>query len=260
MMDGAQEEARNCGLKMTSTIIDRRGENFSEQLDALIYDKTIGIILLGTELSDDDLEPFKKAVCPVQIIDYWPANQDFNGVLINNSDSARMAVEYLAQKGHNKIGYLRGNVRIKAFRSREVGYMIGLQKAELKKEDKYTFTLSTQMDGAYKDMLDYLDKKSELPTAFFSDNDMIAFGVIKALQDRGIRVPEDISIIGFDDLPYCKIVSPRLTTIHVAVKEMGAEAVHRLKHLIDNPDAPNYKIQICTKLIERESVRDLNKK
>ena len=86
------------------------------------------------------------------------------------------------------------------------------------------------MDGAYKDMKEYLAKGAKMPTAFFADDDMIALGCIKAFQEAGYRVPEDISVASFDDLPFCEISSPRLTTIKVFKYEMGQIAVRRLSH------------------------------
>ena len=258
MMDGAEREARGCGLDMSVTMIDQRVAGYREQISQIVRDKTTAAILLGTELSDEDLKPFEQALCPILVLDYWPSEMQFDGVLINNADSARMAVSYLVKKGHREIGYLRGSVRIKAFRSRAVGYQVGLSKAGLVPEKKYSYTLSTTMDGAYRDMARLLEArvrdKADLPTAFFADDDMIAFGAMKALEEKGYRIPEDVSIIGFDDLPYCEIVSPRLTTIRVSKQEMGAVAVSRLKQIITNPGTPHLKIQVCTQLIERDSV------
>ena len=96
-----------------------------------------------------------------------------------------------------------------------------------------------------------------MPTAFFADNDMIALGCIKAFQEFGYRVPEDISVIGFDDLPFCEISSPRLTTIKVFKYEMGQLAVRRVIELMKNGGKINTKTQICTEFVERDSVADL---
>ena len=93
-----------------------------------------------------------------------------------------------------------------------------------------------------------------LPEALLADNDIIALGAMKAMQDHGIRIPEDVSIIGFDDLPFCSITTPSLTTIHVYKQEMGRTAVRRLLELIRNGDRFVTKSQICTEFVERGSV------
>lgn len=189
------------------------------------------------------------------MLDYWAGDMSFNGVLINNADSSRKAVEYLIQKGHKEIGYLRGSFRIKAFRSRAVGYGTAMQKANLPVKNENTVTLPTTLNGAYQEMLKYLQKKSKLPTAYFADNDMIALGAMKALQEMGYRVPEDVSLVGFDDLPFSEISSPALTTLRVPKQEMGKLAVRRVIDMIKkDDDQVNTKIQVCTKFIERNSV------
>jgi LacI family transcriptional regulator len=184
----------------------------------------------------------------------------FNGVLINNADSARTAVEYLIDKGHRRIGYLRGAFRIKAFRSRETGFRVALQGAGIPVDENMVVTLSTTMDGAYRDMKKYLADAPVLPTAFFADNDMVALGAMKAMEEAGIRIPDQVSIIGFDDLPFCEIVSPRLSTIRVSKQEMGQVAVRRVMEIAQDPEGSKLKIQLCTQFVERDSVRKITEK
>ncbi len=256
MIDGVEKECRNCGLDLMICNLDKRSLDFEEQVQELIHNPSCAVILLGTELAEEDLLPFKEADCPFLILDYWSSDMSFNGILINNSDSARMAVEYLIKKGHREIGYLNGSFRIKAFRSRSVGYQVALEKAGIEYNPAFNVTLSTTMDGAYRNMKDYLAKDPKLPTAYFADNDMIALGAMKAMTECGIKIPQDVSIIGFDDLPFCEISYPRLTTIRVSKQEMGQLAVKRMTEIMKNADGSNLKIQVCTQFVERDSVRE----
>ena len=95
-------------------------------------------------------------------------------------------------------------------------------------------------------MLAWLEEGHPLPTAFFADNDLIAFGVIRALKEKGIKVPGDVSIVGFDDLPYSTVSSPALTTILVHKRSMGWEAVRRLLTMMQEPAGCKFKIESCT--------------
>ena len=106
----------------------------------------------------------------------------------------------------------------------------------------------------------YLDTKPKLPTAFAADNDIIALGAMKALKEHGFKIPRDISIIGFDDVPFCEISSPALTTIRVFKQEMGQMAVKQLLGKIKSESYIKTKIQICTEFVERKSVRDNSEK
>ena len=254
LIDGVQKECKNSGMEMSICNLDKRDADYEEQANALSEDASTAVILLGTELEESDLDLFQNSKCPFLLLDYWASDMSFNGVLINNADSSRTAVEYLLKKGHREIGYLRGDFRIKAFRSRAVGYKVALEKAGISARDEYVVTLATTMDGAYKDMQEFLKKKPILPTAYFADNDMVALGAMKALTEEGIKIPEQISIIGFDDLPFCEIASPRLSTIRVSKQEMGRLAVKRLMQIVNGDEESKLKMQVCTQFIERDSV------
>ncbi len=258
MIDGIEKECRNAGMEMVIYYLNKEDPNYEDQVDWIIHDNSSAVILLGTELMEEDVEIYKSVTCPFLMLDYWSWDMVFNGVLINNADSARLAVEYLIGKGHGEIGYLRGNYRIKAFRSREVGYRTAMKKYSLQIKPNYIITLSTTMNGAYRDMMIYLERKEKLPTAFFADNDMIALGAMKALQEMGYKIPEDVSVVGFDDLPFSEISNPALTTLRVPKQEMGRLAVKKLIEVINGETKIKTKTQVCTMFIERSSVRDMN--
>ena len=257
LIDGVESECKRLGYEMSICNLDMRSDDYEEQVRWLINDTASGIIFLGTELMGTDIDIYRSSKCPFLIFDCFESSMPFDGVLINNADSARMATEYLIGKGHSRIGYLRGDFRIKAFRSRAMGYARAMSNHGLEVDRRYTFTLDTTMEGAYEDMKKVLQRKPDLPTAFFAENDMIALGAMKALQESGCRIPEDVSIIGFDDLPFCEITTPRLTTIRVSKQEMGMVAVRRIDEMIKNPGRSKLKISICTEFIERESVKDI---
>ncbi|TAH66213.1 MAG: LacI family transcriptional regulator [Anaerolineaceae bacterium] len=255
LIDGFALECKEAGYEMSIGNLDARQEGYLDQAKQMINEADTAIVLLGTELAPEDLSIYKQAQCPILLLDYWSFDMDFNGVMINNADSARMAVNYLSRCGHKKIGYLKGSFRILGFQQRQSGYFSALRDINAEYYPEYTVEVGTTMNDAYKDMLKFLDKKPELPTAFFADNDMIALGVMKALKEKGYRIPEDISIIGFDDLPYCEISSPRLTSLRVPKQEMGRLAVRRIIDIIKENDEVRTKIQVCTEFVGRDSVK-----
>lgn len=255
MIDGVEKGCRQFGLEMTICNLSKHDITYREDVERLIHDSASAVIFLGTELMEEDVGLYKGADCPFVMLDYWAWDMSFNGVLINNKDSAGKAVEYLIEKGHREIGYLRGDFRIKAFRSREMGYEFALKNAGIPVKNEYIVTLGTDMNTAYRGMTDFLKKRPKLPTAYYVDNDMIAIGAMRALQESGYRIPEDVSLIGFDNLPFSEICFPPLTTIDVPNKEMGLLAVKRVVDVIKG-DKIKTKMQVCTSFIERSSVLD----
>ena len=257
MISGAEQECTANGMELLMYNLDRRMDDFDDQLKWLQTDKNAVIVLLGTELMDDDIDLIRGIQCPFVVIDYWKEDTYFDAVLINNADSFRMATDYLIGRGHKEIGYLQGSFRIKPFRSRSAGYQTAMRKAHLPINKDYIVTLTATIDGAYQDMRSHLASKAPLPTAFVADNDMIALGAMKAFAEFGLKVPDDISIVGFDDLTYSSISSPPLTTLRVPKKEMGRLAVRRLRDILANPENAKVKTQVCTEFIERDSVRSI---
>ena len=258
LIDGLEEECHRLGYEMVISQVDQRDSDYEKQVRDILSEQGSAVVLLATEMMDGDLEIYRNASCPLVVLDHWTESMDFNAVLINNADAARMITEHLLDYGHTEIGYLRGMFRIKGFRSRFVGFQTALKKYKVPYKEEYTITLGTSLNGAYQDMLKYLKKNPKLPTAFFADNDMIALGAMKALQEMGYRIPEDVSIVGFDDLPFSEISWPSLTTLRVPNKEMGRMAVRRVAELVDGiaMDAVT-KIQVCPKIIYRNTVKKM---
>ena len=255
LIEGVEGECRAQGYPLEICNLNSSSRSFDEILKELLNDHTTAILLLATELEEEDLKLFDSTATPIMLLDNWFASMKYNATLINNIDSAFRAVSYLVEKGHRTIGYLKSSKRINNFSYRNVGYNQALLNAGLSADPRYAVPLTPTMEGAYTDMDAYLRGKPELPTAYFADNDIIAFGVIKALKQHGHSVPDDVSIVGFDDMPFCEISSPALTTIRVFKREMGALAVKNLLDLIRLQSPVPTKIEVSTEFIERDSVK-----
>lgn len=255
LIGGVENESREAGYEITLLNLDTGQPDYRQQLRVLLSDPSYAILLLATELTEEDIVPFAKAAAPLVLLDAWFEKTVFDSVLINNLDSVKEATQYLIACGHKRIGYLKSKMRIQNFRHRELGWMLALQNAGIAPDPNYTFPLTPTVEGAHQDMSKLLENDPPLPTAFFADNDIIAFGAIKALNEHDVAIPQDISVIGFDDLPFCRISTPMLTSIRVDKEEMGRVAVRRLVERINsvNPDI-HLKIEICNMLMKRDSV------
>ncbi|MFV0399856.1 MAG: LacI family DNA-binding transcriptional regulator [Oscillospiraceae bacterium] len=258
LIDGVERAARLSGFEITIVKLNRDSEDYEDLRDQILRDPSSAILLLGTELTEEEAAIYQRgAVAPIVLLDSWFSSLALNAVLINSAESVRMAVESLIERGHRRIGYLKSTSRIQNFRFRENGYEEALRRHSIPIEPAFAFPLTPTMEGAYLDMGELLNSSPALPTAFFADNDIIALGAMKALQELDYRVPQDVSVIGFDDMPFCSISSPPLTTVRVFKQEMGHIAVQRLVELIQGGDTAITKNQICNEFVERESVQNL---
>lgn len=252
-----EKECRKAGYQTLIYNLDQPEDAFRESLEEIKNDKNSGIILLAAGMLEEDAGLFKDSLAPLVLVDNWFDDLLYDSVLMNNEDAVYHAVNYLIRKGHRKIGYICSSSRIKNFYYREQGYRRALSDNHIELETDFVYPLRISVEESYKDMKDFLSKPHKMPTAFVCDDDLFAFSAMKAITEAGYRIPEDVSVIGFDDLPFCEVSAPRLTSIRVDKQGMAQMAVRRLKDLIDGEYSSKMKIQICTEFIERESVRSL---
>lgn len=257
LMAGVEAQCRRLNMDTVSYHLQKGSPDYQASLDSLLKDSSSALLLLATELDEEEAAKFQAASSPLVVLDNWYESLPFDAVLIDNTDAAYRAVSHLIEMGHTRIGHLRGKFEIKNFYYRRQGYLRAMAEHGLKADPAYTLTLSTSMEASCADMAALLEKGIKLPTALFADNDMIALGALRALQQAGYRVPQDVSIAGFDDLPFCAISDPPLTTIKVYNYEMGLAAVRRLMELAEPGENYRTKIQVTSAFVRRESVRDL---
>jgi LacI family transcriptional regulator len=205
-------------------------------------------------MTKEDLKPFKKLNIPLLLLDSYFESENLDTVIINNLEGVYKATCYLAELGHIDIGYLHSSVWINNFDQRMAGFKKAINHKGLKLNKNFIFCLESTIDGSYKNMFNVLENKPKLPTALFADNDIIAFGAIKAMKEFGIKIPQDVSIIGFDDMPFCEMIDPPLTTVMVYKQRMGMIALKRLVERIDEAPAETIRIEVNTTIVERKSV------
>jgi LacI family transcriptional regulator len=257
LIESIHRAARNEGYDLTITYIDEKLDNLSSILSMVEQSDIAGMIILATEMYAKDLEPFHRLNLPILLLDSQFDDHDINTVCINNSDGIYKAVKYLTDLGHSKIGYLHSNIWIYNFEQRMLRFVQHMRDKSLVIPDDYFFHLEPTIEGSYRDMKALLAAGKEIPQALFADNDIIAFGAIKALKEAGYSIPNDVSIIGFDDTPYCELLEPKLTTIRVFKQQMGTIAVNRLIQCIDATNQCVQKTYIGTQLVERKSVKKI---
>lgn len=245
---------------MLHTIDERRP--LPEQFKQLAEKKTSGAILFATEMTDRDMEPFLNLPFPVFALDNDFTRLNCNSLSINNRMGTAQAIEYLINMGHTRIGYLASNIQISSFIERKQGYHQAMAEHGMSFAKEDIIPIRYAEDDCFHDVQAFLQnhKGSTMPSAFVCDDDTAAIGAMRAFTACGFRIPEDISIIGFNNRPSCELTSPPLTTINVFRDAMASQAVHELVRQIREPEqyAPEVcarKLRLGTQLVERESVK-----
>jgi len=261
IIESIDNTAKKYGYNLMVMHVDRT-QYIEQDLIRVKNSECEGLIIFATEMQNEDLEFFADIQMPYVLLDNCIIDEPIDSVSINNSYGTLEAVRYLLENGHKKIGYLQSKIFINSFSERKKGFFSALEKFGIQPLEKYVFEVGYPEDIAYKDFKEILSNTSDIPTALFADNDLIAYGAIRALKEFGYKIPEDVSIIGFDDRPICLFVEPKLTTINVPKDIFGSTVVETLINKLNNislgKNESFVKIEIGTQLIERDSVTKVN--
>lgn len=254
--EGIEKECRrnNCNLQIK--YFDERND-LSSQIESLNDSSCSGILLLATEMNEPDFAIFDSIKKPLVVLDCYYDQLQYDSVIINNIQGAYIATEYLIKNGCKKIGYIHSNIKISNFSERADGYYKALRRYNIDTSHPYVVEVRPTTEGAYKDMIAYLDRNKDLPDGFFADNDIIAAACMKAFSEKGIKIPQDVSIIGFDDIPIGELLTPPLTTMNVPKHSLGSMAVSTLLNRIQEQNDRQIKLELSTQIIERGSVKKL---
>lgn len=177
-------------------------------------------------------------------------------VISDNIDGAKQAVDHLHQLGHQKIGFVKGLAYSLAARERLEGFLAQMDKHSIPVREDFMLTSNYySFEEGYEAGLRFVDLK-EKPSAMFVVSDIVAMGFIRALKDYGIQVPDDVSVVGFDDLPFSKHFEPSLTTIHQDTKVLGEKAAKKLLELMHGKtDNRTGVVKVPVTLVVRDSTK-----
>lgn len=260
VINGIEHEASERGLKTAYATVElSHADECRRRIAELMADRSQGVVLLGTEMDENDYALFADYRDRIVVVDGKSDRLFFESVVFSNEGSAYNAVRHLIARGHRRIGYIAGKLRIRNFPLRERGFRAAMAEAGLEVRDDWRPVLGTQrLEDAYLDMRSWLEGHSDdLPTAFFADDDALAVGAMRALGEAGVSVPQDVSMVGFDDVDYAAVAHPPLTTVHVPRFDIGRLAVRKLVSLVEEPSPYTSVTHLSTALVERESVREL---
>jgi len=218
---------------------------------------TDGVILVASDVPSPVHEGLRRLGIPTVVID--PAGvptQDVPTIGAANWTGGVAATEHLLELGHRRIGFIAGPRRLLCSRTRLDGHLAALEAAGVEPAEELIQQGDFYHESGYEcaGRLLGLDKP---PTAIFASSDQMAFGAYEAVRRRGLRVPDDISIVGFDDLPEARWSSPPLTTVRQPLSEMGALAARTVLRLAQGERIESMRLELATELVVRDSTKAL---
>jgi LacI family transcriptional regulator len=224
---------------------------------ALARHDTDGVILVTSELTMPQLRQVRDEGIPLVVVD--PVNlpePDLPSVGATNWAGGLAATDHLLSLGHRRIGAVTGPPGYLCSRARIDGYRSALDRLGARFDQRLVLHGDFQHEGGFRRGGELLDL-AEPPTAIFAGSDQQALGVYEAARQRGLRIPQDLSVVGFDDLPAARWVSPPLTTVRQPLADMGRVAAEMLGSLIEGIPLRSQRVELATELIVRESAAHL---
>ncbi|GLX93758.1 LacI family DNA-binding transcriptional regulator [Herbidospora sp. NBRC 101105] len=250
---GAEQEARPARVGVVVSVFDGAPGHGQQWLEDIADRAPGGIILALSELTPADLTRIAKLGLPAVLVDpVGDADGTIPSIGAGNWGGGMAAAKHLVELGHRRIGMITGPMRLLCSQARLAGCRAALERAGLTLDDDLVQHGDFHYHSGFSLTQALLDRP-EPPTAIFAGNDEQALGVYAAIQERGLRVPADVSVVGFDDVPMAQWMAPPLTTVRQPIAKMAALAVRSLLGHQDGAEMTEGRVELSTKLVVRAS-------
>ena len=250
---GTEFEARQHPYYVLLSMIPA-GYNGKDTLPRFVLENSVDGIIIAGKVPDLLVENLQKYHCPIVYADYYPPEGDPAAVLIDNLNGGILATQHLVDCGRKDIAFICGDIEHPSIRDRFLGYKTVLEKNAIKYSDERVVVTdkTISQESGYRSAAILLENKTPL-NAIFACNDAMAIGALQCLKDNGIKVPGDVSIIGFDDIQMDILVDPPITTIQVPKVDMGSEAMRLISEILSHKTPKTRKILMPVSLVKRQS-------
>lgn len=253
LADAICEEIHKYGYELDIVVADHRDSIMS----GLLGKRNDGAIILHHAVSNEDAQILIENEIPVVFLDRNITGKKASCVLLESYKTGWTSAKYLYEMGHRKIMFVKGTDTFDAVK-RFQGFCDFLQEQGTKLDERYCIHGDFDRNIAYQSMMAFLESGNPLPDAIFACNDDSAFGCFKALDEKGIKVPDDVSVLGCDDIELSRWYIPSLATVSTDIDQQGISAARALMELINGE--PSKTVTIPGKLIERAScIRKIDK-
>lgn len=237
-------------LLLTSTDYDT--SRMTACLRRMLERKVDGVAMMTSEMDLSLIKELSRRSLPIVFMDVGQMGPRMSHVSIDYGNGVRQAVDHVVELGHRQVAFITGPLDLHSARTRRQAFVDGMRHHRLAPERKLIREGTHTAEGGQKAMAELL-RLAKPPTAVVCSNDWTAIGALHAIHAAGLRVPEDISLVGFDDIPLASYTNPALTTVRMSARDVGATAFQALFALIGQERVEGDVYQVGTQLIVRES-------
>ena len=252
VLNGMEEAAREKNYHIILANTQRDYKKEEEAINLLLAKRVDGLLITPVQDKDDDIKKLIEANIPFVIVGRDFENIEVDAVYNDEVKGGFLATDYLIKKGHKRIALINGFLYKSPAKGRLEGYKKALNKYRIPLDESLISVGDINIEDGYERTKQMLGKKLNF-TAIFAYNDMVAFGSMQAIKEKGLRIPEDIELVGYDDIPFSSLISPSLTTIRIKKQELGIESVKLLFSRINGTRKKIKKIMLNVDLVERET-------
>ncbi|MCD1243257.1 substrate-binding domain-containing protein [Vibrio cholerae] len=257
VVKGVERSCYHQGYNLILCNTEGDNQRMKASINTLLQKRVDGLLLMCSTLEGERLDVFDRYPdIPIVVMDWGPILFASDKIQDNSLQGGYMAAKHLIECGHKEIGCITGPLIRHQAQMRYEGYKRALAEAGIAINPDWIMESDFECEGGYQ-AFEKLYQRGKLPSALFVSNDMMAMGVIQAASQRGLRVPDDLSLIGYDDVHIAKFMTPALTTIHQPKYRLGKAAVDTLLYRLENPDTTAQVVQLEPTLVVRNSVRKL---
>jgi LacI family transcriptional regulator len=249
---GVDEELAAAQYELMLYTTHRRRTKESVYVATLARGLADGLLLVVPDDPGAYLDSLAQQNFPYVLVDHQGINEACPAVGATNWQGGYAATTYLIEMGHRRIGFITGNMRLGSAVDRLAAYRAALTDHGIGFDPELVVEGDFQQPSGYQGASALL-ALADRPTAIFASNDIMAFGAMEAVHSHNLRIPEDVSVLGFDDIPQAGHVHPGLTTIRQPLEQMGRLATQMLLKKIGDPDFAGERIELATTLVIRES-------
>ena len=254
IMRGIDTELGISQLDLMLFTTHRMADKEANYVANMVQGMVDGLLFVLPRNPSDYIGTLSRRNFPFALIDHQGTNDPCPSVGATNWQGAYNATEYLIKLGHRRIGFITGSVDLSAATDRLDGYKSALRTNHIPENPDLIYEGTFSQPDGYAGAMALLDLQ-EMPTAIFASNDVMAMGAMDAVRSLDLCIPEDISILGFDDIPQSAVIRPALTTVRQPLEQMGRVATQMLIDILKNPESEVDQIRLPTELIIRGSTQ-----